>query len=79
MAGKPLFMAERTAVDGKYQLRLPKGGTYYLMVRAAFDAGPPSADELIGFYKNGQAVKLKTGVTKRGLDITVWPAQMFEE
>lgn len=77
MKNKPLFLTRKTAIDGKYQLRVPKGGTYYLVARGQHgDLLLP--DELIGFYKDGKPVKVTTGSTKNGIDITVLPVKMLD-
>ncbi len=71
MFGRPMFVSERTNKDGKYLLRVASGGTYYLRTRANYGGGPPTADQIMGVYAKGQALTIKTGELKKGIDITV--------
>lgn len=43
--GRPAFVSDRTDKDGKYQLRVYEGGTYYLKVRSVIGGGTPEAGE----------------------------------
>jgi hypothetical protein len=70
MAGQPLFVSERTDKDGRYQLRVPGSGAYYLRARKNY-AGPLSPDELVGTFKNGKPVTVKKAATQKGIDIVV--------
>jgi hypothetical protein len=71
MVGRPLFVSERSDKDGKYLLRLYRGGKYYLRARANYGGGPPSADEVMGIYKDGKPISIKTGQARKGIDVTV--------
>jgi hypothetical protein len=71
MVGRPLFVSYRSDKDGKYLLRLHAGGTYYLKARVNYEGGPPSADQIMGVYRDGQPLTIKTGETKKGIDIKV--------
>jgi len=78
MMGRPLFVSGKTGPDGQYLLRVNKGGSYYLMSRQLYSSGTPADDELLGFYKDGKPVKVKTGATAKGIKIVVWPGSMYE-
>ena len=71
MVGRPLFVSDRTGKDGSYLLRLYDGGAYYLRARLNYGGGPPSADEVMGVYKDGKPLTLGTGEARKGIDITV--------
>lgn len=71
MVGRPLFVSDRADKDGKYLLRLSGGGTYYLKARVNYGGGPPSASQLMGIYRDGRPITIKTGETKKGVDIKV--------
>jgi hypothetical protein len=71
IAGRPLFVSERSDKNGKYLLRVSGGGKFFLRARANFGGGPQSADELMGVYNDGKPVIMKTSATKTGIDITV--------
>jgi len=71
MVGRPLFVSERSDKDGKYLLRLYRGGKYYLRARANYGGGPPSADEVMSIYKDGKPISIKTGQARKGIDVTV--------
>lgn len=71
MVGRPLFVSERSDRDGKYLLRTHRGGNYYLRARANHGGGPPAADEVMGIYKDGKPVVIKTGQLRKGVNISV--------
>jgi hypothetical protein len=71
MVGRPLFVSERSDKGGKYLLRLHRGGKYYLRARVNYGGGPPSADEVMGIYKDGKPVTVKTGQLRKGINIPV--------
>lgn len=71
MIGRPLFVSDRSDKNGKYILRLYEGGAYHLKARANYGGGPPSADEAIGIYSDGKPLAIKTGETKKGIDIRI--------
>ena len=79
MYGKPVFVSERVGKDGRFVLRVDKGGTFYLIARADYTGGPPAPEEFIGFTRESRPVKVKTGKISKGVDITIWPAQMLLE
>lgn len=70
MAGKPLFVSDRSDKDGRYLLRVHRGGTYYVRARLNY-GGPPATDELMGVYKKGKPVLVKTSTIKKNIDLTV--------
>lgn len=48
---KPLFISDRTGADGKYRLKLPPGGPYYLVARENLvNVGRPRPGEFVGAY-----------------------------
>jgi hypothetical protein len=65
----PLFVSEGTGNDGKYLLRLHKGGKYYVLARER--AAAPSEAEITDMYQQGKPVVVKTGQTRTGINITV--------
>jgi hypothetical protein len=74
MIGKPDFVSERADKDGKYILRVPGGGSYYLMARDIYGGGPPVEGSIMGVYgtkKIPTAVTVKTGESTKGIDINV--------
>ena len=74
MIGKPDFVSERADKDGKYILRVPEGGSYYLMARDIYGGGPPVEGAIVGVYgakKMPTAVTVKTGESTKGIDIKV--------
>jgi hypothetical protein len=75
LIGKPLYVSERTGVDGKYSLKVAKGGDYYLKSRTSLTGGKPVLGEHIGFYGTGLAkpVAVKTGEKIVGVEITAKP------
>jgi hypothetical protein len=74
MSERPKFVSEKTGPDGRYQLALPVGGTYYLAARDKF-GGPPKLGDLYGRYDQGtiepSAVVIREGEVLREIDITV--------
>ncbi len=72
MLGKPLFISEKTGKDGKYLLRVYKGGSYFLKIRNSYGGGAMKAGEIMGNYgqEKPAAVEVKTGATVKGIDIT---------
>jgi hypothetical protein len=47
-------------------------GKYYLKAQADPKVGPSSAIVFIGVYKDGAAAALKKGMTRKGVNITVY-------
>ncbi len=74
MSERPKYVSEKTGPDGRYQIFLPAGGTYYLAARDKF-GGPPKLGDLYGRYDQGtiepSAVVLKTGEILKEVNITV--------
>ena len=74
MSERPKFVSEKTGPDGRYQIGLPAGGTYYLAARDKF-GGPPKLGDLYGRYDQGtiepSAVVVKEGELLRDVNITV--------
>ena len=52
MSERPKFVSEKTGPDGRYQMLLPEGGTYYIGARDNF-GGPPKLGDLYGRYDQG--------------------------
>lgn len=73
MVGKPLFVSERTGKDGKFLLRVDKGGTFFLKSREVYGGGAPKAGEIISGYgeRESEPVNAETGKTVKGIDLRV--------
>ncbi len=52
MSERPKYVSEKTGPDGRYQMLLPEGGTYYIGARDNF-GGPPKLGDLYGRYDQG--------------------------
>lgn len=65
IVGKPLFVSERSFKEGKFVLRVPEGGTYYIKIRNDFGGGPPRAGKVLDGNKEEPLlqVSVKTGET----------------
>jgi hypothetical protein len=74
MSERPKFVSEKTGPDGRYQIGLPAGGTYYLAARDKF-GGPPKLGDLYGRYDQGtiepSAVVVREGELLKEINITV--------
>ncbi len=74
MSERPKFVSAKTGPDGRYEVRLPEGGTYYVCARNRY-GGPPEVGELYGRYDRGtvdpSAVIVPEGQVVTGVDITV--------
>ncbi|OGW37073.1 MAG: hypothetical protein A2Y97_01695 [Nitrospirae bacterium RBG_13_39_12] len=74
MFGKPDFVSDKVAKDGRYILRVPEGGSYYLMARDLYGGGPPGEGSIMGVYgkeKTPTAVRVYTGESAKGININV--------
>jgi len=73
MTGLPPFTSYRTGSDGKYLIRVDKGGKYYLRVRDVYGGGPPIPGAVMGGYGEEAPVpvEVKTGEIVQGIDIKV--------
>lgn len=65
--GKPLYVSERSCKEGRFVLRVPEGGTYYIKIRDDFGGGPPRAGKMLdGNREEPMAqITVKTGETAR--------------
>ncbi len=76
MSERPKFVSARTGPDGRYELPLPQGGTYYLCARDKY-GGPPKVGDLYGRYDQGTVepsmVIVSEDAVLSGVDITVHP------
>ncbi len=72
MFGKPLFISMKSGADGKFILRLPKGGKYYLAGRNTL-GGPPATGDLYGQYSgiDDHSITIDTGTRITGIEIIV--------
>lgn len=74
MSERPKFVSAKTGPDGRYLVKLPKGGTYYLCARDKY-GGPPKVGDLYGRYDKGtvepSAVIVPEARALAGVDITV--------
>lgn len=72
MQGKPLYVSEPTGKDGKYLLRVYKGGTFFLKIRGHYGGGQPESGEIMGGYGEQRApaaVRVENGKARKGVDI----------
>lgn len=69
MSGSPKYASDPSDKDGKYVLKLGKGGRYYLRVRGGYGGGRPVAGSITG---GGVAtgVNVTLGKTVKGINIT---------
>lgn len=63
--GKPMFISERSCKAGRFLLRVPEGGTYYVKIRDDFGGGPPRAGKMQDGNREEPLTKVsvKTGET----------------
>ena len=91
---RPLFISERTGSDGKYELKLPGGTPYYLVVRedlvnvgrpkpgnfvGIYGGSPPSSGAVPTVFAGGKVVNGKKGDILKGIDITMYEIPDPEE
>ncbi|KAF0217380.1 MAG: hypothetical protein FD174_3346 [Geobacteraceae bacterium] len=74
IVGKPLFVSDKTAKDGKYILRVHAGGNYYLKTRNVYGGGPPLSGEIVDSYGEQAPVapvevRVKTGEIVKGINL----------
>jgi hypothetical protein len=75
IVGKPLFVSERTAKDGKYLLRVHEGGVFYLITRNVYGGGPPMEGEVLSTHSEKSSetdlikITVNTGEIKKGVDM----------
>jgi hypothetical protein len=72
MLNRPLYVSQKTAADGSYQLSFPRGGHYYLAARNEL-GGTPAPGELYGRYQGSpdHSIKIETGKTLTDVEIVV--------
>jgi hypothetical protein len=73
MIGLPAFASYRTGKDGKFMVRVDKGGEYYLQVRDPYSGGPPLSGDVVGDFGgyDPTAIIVTTGEITRGIDINL--------
>lgn len=91
---RPLFISERTGSDGKFELKLPAGIPYYLVVRedlvnvgrpkpgnfvGIYGGSPPSSGAVPTVFAGGKVVNGKKGEIIKGIDITMYEIPDPEE
>jgi len=71
MKGRPLFISDRTDKDGRYQLRVNLGGSYFLKVRNTYGGGAVKPGEITGFHGLGEPkpVEVITGSITKDINI----------
>lgn len=71
--GRPAFISDKTSTDGKYQLRVYEGATYYLKVRSVIGGGAPEPGEFQNTTKGFEPVEvtLKTGQILKDVELKV--------
>jgi hypothetical protein len=52
MSERPKYVSEKTGPDGRFLVKVRRGGTYYLAARDRF-GGPPQLGDLYGRYDEG--------------------------
>ncbi len=67
MSERPKYVSERTGPDGRFLVKVRRGGTYYLAARDRF-GGPPQLGDLYGRYDEGTIDP--SGATVRKGEIT---------
>ena len=69
--GKPVFISERTDNNGRYQLRVHDGGSFYLKVRGVYGGGVPREGEFLNVTEEFEpvAVELKKDQILRGVTL----------
>lgn len=72
MLNRPLYVSQKTAADGRYQLSFPKGGHYYLAARNEL-GGTPAPGEFYGRYQGtpDHSIKIETGKALVDIEIVV--------
>ena len=72
MLNRPLYVSQKTAADGRYQLSFPKGGHYYLAARNEL-GGTPAPGEFYGRYQGtpDHSIQIETGKTLVDIEIVV--------
>ncbi|HEY3360114.1 MAG TPA: hypothetical protein VGQ83_43080 [Polyangia bacterium] len=69
---RPLFASDPTGRDGRFALRLPEGGRFWLRVRTGFREGPPQPGSLLGGHGDAPVeVAVRTGATARGTVVRI--------
>jgi hypothetical protein len=74
MRGRPSFVSTSSDNEGRYQLRVDTGRTFYLKVRNIYAGGKPQTGSLVGVYGDFDQptpVETKTSSTTSGIDIHV--------
>jgi hypothetical protein len=74
MRGRPSFVSTSSDSEGRYQLRVDTGRTFYLKVRNIYAGGKPQAGSLVGVYGDFDQptpVETKSASTTTGIDIQV--------
>jgi len=84
---RPLYISERTGADGKYEIKLPEGGSYYLVTRenlvnvgrpkpgnfvGIYGGTPPSSGAVPTVFAGGKVVSAGKGEVVSGIDITMY-------
>ena len=72
MLNRPLYVSQKTAADGRYQLSFPKGGHYYLAARNEL-GGTPAPGEFYGRYQgtSDHSIQIETGKALVDIEIVV--------
>lgn len=84
---RPLYISERTGIDGRFELKLPEGASYYLVSRenlvnvgrpkpgnfvGIYGGTPPSAGAVPTVFAGGKVVGASKGEIVSGIDITMY-------
>lgn len=71
--GKPSFVSQETAADGKYVVLVDQEGKYFMTARAVNNSGRPKSGDLYGVYGGNavQPVTVSEHAVTKGIDIQV--------
>jgi len=61
MLGKPDYITKMSDSDGRYELRLPEGGSYYVVARSRPGGPPVSGDHYGRVGEENKPIVIKTG------------------
>ncbi len=63
MLGKVNYVSQKSDKDGRYELRLPEGGNYYIVARSRLGGPPVSGDYYARVCEDNKPITIKTGET----------------
>lgn len=69
--GRPAFVSDRTDKNGRYQLRVYEGGTYYLKVRSVIGGGTPETGEYLSTTKSFEPLEVHLAKGQKLADVAL--------